>query len=215
MKVMGLGVGLSALLMMGNVSLHASDIMQHHWHLTKVAVAVQHPMTSQQLRSKSPFWISFLESRNQRGVILDQADKPVIRIPAIVRSPYDASYTQDMRSLYESTHPRIAIIANFAVNLPHRGVMSIGLDTGHQSTKLKIDPSLYLGWASTLKSWSNANLSFSVGAWIGGGTTERACFDDYSRAFQCHTLLPWTDRVGLQGSQEMELSGAIRFQRHF
>ena len=97
MKVMGLGVGLSALLMMGNVSLHASDIMQHHWHLTKVAVALQQPITSQQLRSKSSFWISFLESRNQRGVILDQADKPVIRIPAIIRSPYDASYTQDMR----------------------------------------------------------------------------------------------------------------------
>lgn len=189
--------------------------MQHHWHLAKVAVTLNEPTTPHHLSSARLFWISFLQSRTQHGAIMNQADRPVVRVPALVRSPYDPGTMQNMRPLYESTHPRIAFIANFALNLPYRSVLSIGLDTGHQSTKLQVDPSLYLGWASTLRNWSNASLSFSLGAWLGGYTTESACFDSYSRAFQCHTMLPWTDKVALQESHEIELSGAIRFERRF
>lgn len=215
MNATRLSLGLSALLVTLNGSLHAAEIMQHHWHLAKVAVTLNQPSTSHYLSSTRLFWISFLQSRSQHGAIMNQADRPVVRVPALVRSPYDPGTMQNMRPLYESAHPRIAFIANFAVDVPYRSVLSIGLDTGHQSTKLQVDPSLYLGWASTLKNWGNASLSFSLGAWLGGDTTERSCLDNYSRAFQCHTMLPWTDKVDLQASQEIELSGAIRFERRF
>lgn len=209
------GLSLSIALLTWNSSLSSSEMLKHHWHLNQIAVTLQNPAKGQHFKSREVVWVSFLQARSQQGLVFDQADRPVVRVPTHVRSPYDNDVSYEVRSFYKKSRPRVAMIVNIKTDLPGQSIASLGIDTGHRSDKLIINPSIYFGWASTLKNWGNSSLSLSIGAWVGGKTTERPCLDDYSRAFQCHTLLSWADREDLGEGNNADFSGAIRFQKSF
>lgn len=183
-----------------------------------------HRLTSQALyqwqalgdRTRLPsFWVSYMQSRSSTRWIQDHSDGLVLQIPRLAQSPYAPEVRYDVASFYKPERPRVAFIGNIPITEPFKGIFSFGLDTGHASHKLDIQPSLFLGFSGLKVVDSNTYLVVSLGSWIGGDTTERYCQDDTDRRFQCATLLPWSERIKVGETRDISYSGLIELRRRF
>lgn len=196
-----------------NASALSLDTSLNHHRLTSQALyqwqAVEH-------QTRLPgFWVSYMHSRSSARWIQDHSDTLVMQIPRLAQSPYAPEVRYDVASFYKPERPRVAFIGNIPIRHPFKGIFSFGLDTGHASHKLDIQPSLFLGFSGLKVVDSNTFLVVSLGSWMGGDTTEHYCEDDTDRHFQCATLLPWSERAKIGQTSRLSYSGLIELRRRF
>ena len=193
-------------------ALSLNTSLNHH-RLTSQAL-YQWQALSRQTRPPS-FWVSYMQSRSSPRWIQDHSDTLVLQIPRLAQSPYAPEVRYDVASFYKLERPRVAFIGNIPIRHPFRGIFSFGLDTGHASHKLDIQPSLFLGLSGLKVVDSSTYLVVSLGSWMGGDTTEHYCQDDTYRRFQCATLLPWSERLTIGQANRLSYSGLIELRRRF
>ena len=189
------------------------DTSLNHHRLTSHALYQWHALEQQK---KLPgFWVSYLQSRSSTRWIQDHSDALILQIPRLARSPYAPEIGYDVASFYKPERPRLAFIGNVPIEVPFKGVLSFGLDTGHASHKLDIQPSLFLGISGLKALGSDTHLVVSFGSWIGGDTQEEYCRDETERRFQCATLLPWSERLSLGETTRVSYSGLVELRQRF
>ena len=71
----------------------------------------------------------------------------------------------------------------------------IFLDSGYDSALIDVDPLYYISLSAKYQLGENEKIKVVIDPIIkmGGGVTERACYDDFNRAFHCGTGMAWSD----------------------
>lgn len=184
----------------------------HH----RLAIQALHQSQVTERPSPKPlFWISYIHNRSSGGVIQDDSGGYILKIPRTSRSPYAPEISYDNYDFYSARQPRVAFIGNIPLTVPFNAVLSFGVDTGHESDKLDVSPSLFLGLSTVKLVLPRTYLGISFGSWVGGALTERSCQDDTSREFQCSTLLPWAERKEIESTGNIRYSGLVEIRREF
>lgn len=139
-------------------------------------------------------WFSSIGNFSSNGKSLLGADgRPIVSIPSIVGSGYDASIKYDVSDFYKKlSNVRPNFILNYSTN-SYGEIFSIGFDSGAKSQKLVLDKSFFVGYSQSVFLSKNTIFSLSTGGWLLGKLTEKQCYDEYDREYHCATLTAWSD----------------------
>lgn len=193
-------------------TLSFASSLQHH----SIANHALYQRESSQKDTTLPtFWVSFMQRRSSARWVQNHSDELILRVPTTAYSPYAPEIGYTVTSFYKAQYPRLAFIGNTPVSKPLKGIFSFGLDTGHNSKKLTVKPSIFLGFSAIKPVDTKTHLVVSFGSWAGGRTSERYCVDATQRRFQCATLLPWTERIDFDAGHHWSFSGLVELRRNF
>ena len=165
-------------------------------HLSYMAMEVEHT----NYRSSFPFVSAFnYESGSPLEITRADGSSVYSRPGRIVSSYYyldeDADindFTYDVSRFYKAKRTRVNLVLHY-IGWTRGGLFSVGVDTGYNSEKLDISPSIFLGYTQAVRLSAVQDIAMSLGARVGGGVKESPCLDKFDRAYSCRTLTAWSD----------------------
>lgn len=164
--------------------------------------------TNQKNRVVEYAWLDNRSSFEVNNVdIMDVSGVKLMNNPQTASSYNGVEY--DISHFYKLKRPRINTILHYAGIKPGE-ILSLGFDSGFSAQKINIKPALFLGYTRALQMTKNAHIAFNVNGWIGGKISEKACLDEYDRAYYCATLTVWGDHKPLDEQQNFQQNIAFK-----
>jgi len=113
--------------------------------------------------------------------------------PSEICSAYDKAICHSLGSFYNSKVP--SIITTGGYKLDRDTVLGIGINTGYNSEKLEISPSLMVGAAKRFYTSADhsSHLIVEGNYWLGGTVKHSPCLDAFNRQYFCGNLTAWKD----------------------
>jgi len=118
-------------------------------------------------------------------------DISVLTVPVNLCSVYDRSICYNLSNFYKSINPQAIISGYYFFN--KNDAIIIGLNTGFNSPKLVIQPSIELGYSTLVSLEKNVNFVFEGSKWLGGHIEHKPCADTFDREYYCGNLSAWSD----------------------
>jgi hypothetical protein len=117
----------------------------------------------------------------------------ILSKPRRVCSGYDNTVCQDLSAKYAQTNVPVLFYGFYKIS--GDAIFTFGLNTGFDSPKLSVTPSISLGGAKRwyLSSAKTSHIIFEGNYWLGGAIMHRPCLDSYDREYYCPTLTAWRD----------------------
>jgi cytochrome c biogenesis protein ResB len=143
-------------------------------------------------QSEPVTFISKLSFETNPSAFTNSNGQGVMLNPTMLVSAYDSSITYASGDMYKQRLPRLVGIVN-TPGFARGQYISIGFDSGMQSQKLVINPSILLGISQSFQVAKKSLVHVGVGAWIGGNVGESPCVDSYAREYYCGNLTSWND----------------------
>lgn len=114
-------------------------------------------------------------------------------VPTTVCSGYDASVCHPVGKFYQSS--RIPIFASALVFLNRDEIVQLGFNSGFNSAKLTVTPSIMLGAGQRfyVNKSRTSQIVLHGYRWFGGRVTHRPCLDSFDREYFCGNLTAWSD----------------------
>lgn len=116
----------------------------------------------------------------------------------------------DVSHFYTDKKPRINMVIHYAGRTPGE-ILSLGIDSGFATKKIKIKPALFVGYSRALNIAKNTHIAFNVNGWLGGKILEQSCKDDYNREYHCPTLTAWSDYKPINNTANFEQSIVFKY----
>jgi hypothetical protein len=113
--------------------------------------------------------------------------------PGKVCSTYDSTVCQDVSDKY--TPSNIPLLFQGLYQISEDSIITMGFNTGFESSKISVNPSASLGGAHRwyLAANHTSHLIIEGNYWFGAVVTHRPCLDSYDREYFCPTLSAWSE----------------------
>lgn len=120
-------------------------------------------------------------------------DDYLMAVPTTVCSGYDASVCHPVGQFYQSN--RVPILASALVFLDRDEILQLAFNSGFNSAKLKVTPSIMLGAGRRfyLNESHTSQIVLHGYRWFGSRVTHRPCLDSFNREYFCGSLTAWSD----------------------
>lgn len=120
-------------------------------------------------------------------------DDQLMAVPATVCSGYDASICHAVGKFYQAN--QLPIFASALVFLSRDEIVQLGFNSGYDSAKLSVTPSVMLGAGRRfyLNESRKSQLVVHGYRWFGAQVTHRPCLDSFNREYFCGNLTAWSD----------------------
>lgn len=120
-------------------------------------------------------------------------DLSLMQRPNNVCSSYDSDICFDVSRFYKADRPQLGLVGLFALN--GSTMLQWGFNTGYDSPKMTVSPSLLVGLAKRFYLSDNRDSHFIIEAsqWIGASVKHRPCLDDFNRQYYCGSISAWSD----------------------
>ncbi len=122
--------------------------------------------------------------------IATSKDINAVTVPQNSCSIYDADICHSMNQFYSTKIPQVMLSGLYFISKNDAYV--IGVNTGYDSQKLVIKPSIAIGY-STLFEVKNKKFVIEGAKWFGGNIKHVPCKDSYDREYYCGNLMAWSD----------------------
>jgi hypothetical protein len=108
-------------------------------------------------------------------------------------SAYDTEICHSLGDFY--TEQRKQVLFTGVYKYDHFSAFLFGFNTGYDSNKLKITPSLMLGHSNkfVLDRFRMQTLTITASFWLNGVVQHKPCLDDFDREYYCRDLTAWSD----------------------
>ena len=113
--------------------------------------------------------------------------------PKAVCSGYDSAVCHDLTDKYAHTNYPALLFGLFKIS--GDAIVTLGLNTGFDSPKLSVSPSISWGGARRwyLSDDKTSHIVIEGNYWAGAVVTHRPCLDSYARSYYCPALTAWSD----------------------
>ena len=113
--------------------------------------------------------------------------------PGKVCSTYDNTICQDVSDKYTASN--VPLLFQGLYQISQDSVITMGLNTGYESSKISVSSSASLGGAHRwyLSANHTSHLIIEGNYWFGAVVTHRPCLDSYDREYFCPTLSAWSE----------------------
>ena len=127
------------------------------------------------------------------SIVVTSNAEPLMSKPNTVCSGYDNTVCQDVSDKY--TPKNIPLLLYGLYKISGDAIFTFGLNTGFDSPKLSVTPSISLGGAKRWYASGNktSHIILEGNYWMGAVITHRPCLDSYDREYYCPTLMAWSD----------------------
>jgi len=135
---------------------------------------------------------AFTNSSTHNQSMISVNDLPIMEQPKSVYSEaISASF--DVRRFYEPRYPQTSVSGILA--LDGSTILQWGFNTGYDSWKLTVSPSIMIGLAKRfyLSDTRDSHIILEASNWIGGSVKHRPCYSNYDRQYFCGDAIAWTD----------------------
>jgi hypothetical protein len=118
-------------------------------------------------------------------------DISVMSVPTNACSTFDGSICYQVSDFYKPTAPQAIISGYYFYN--KNDAIILGLNTGYNSSKLIIQPSIALGYSSRIEFDKSKQFVIEGTRWFGGSIQHKPCVDSFEREYYCGNLSAWSD----------------------
>ena len=118
-------------------------------------------------------------------------DISVLNVPRNSCSTYDESICYNTSALYKPTNQQVIVSGYYFFN--KNDAILLGLNTGYNSQKLIIQPSIALGYSSQFELDKSKKFVIEGNKWFGGNIQHKPCVDSFDREYYCGNLSAWSD----------------------
>jgi hypothetical protein len=118
-------------------------------------------------------------------------DISVMSVPTNACSTFDGSICYRISDFYKPTAPQAIISGYYFYN--KNDAIILGLNTGYNSSKLIIQPSIALGYSSRIELDKSKQFVIEGTRWFGGSIQHKPCVDLCGSEFNKKNLSSWSD----------------------
>lgn len=154
----------------------------------------QHALDDRQFIGVTGFSMGAItNSAFHNDAVISANDVTLMERPDTVCSSYDSGLCYNVKKFYSPHIPQVSITGLFA--LDGSTMLQWGINTGFDSEKLTVSPSIMLGLAKRFyfSDARDSHIIFEASDWFGGSVKHRSCTDDFNRQFFCGTVSAWSD----------------------
>lgn len=123
--------------------------------------------------------------------IATSKDLNAVTVPQNSCSIYDDDICHNVSQFYSTKIPQVMLSGLFFVN--SNDAYIIGVNTGYDSQKLVIKPSIAIGYSTLFEIEKNKKIVIEGAKWFGGNIKHEPCKDTYDREYYCGNLMAWSD----------------------
>ncbi len=118
-------------------------------------------------------------------------DISVLGVPISSCSTFDSSVCYNTSNFYKPKTPQTIVSGYYFFN--KNDALILGLNTGYNSPKLIIQPSIALGYSSRIELDRSKQVVIEGTKWLGGSIEHKPCVDSFDREYYCGNLSAWSD----------------------
>jgi hypothetical protein len=120
-------------------------------------------------------------------------DKPIALRQVNACSAYDGTVCQNINGFYKPDTPELILTGMFKIDGDN--ILSFGINTGYNSSKLSVSPSFLIGGATRFytSDKKDSHIILEANYWLGSNVTHRPCYDSFDREYYCGNLTAWSD----------------------
>lgn len=118
-------------------------------------------------------------------------DISVLGVPISSCSTFDSSVCYNTSNFYKPKTPQTIVSGYYFFN--KNDALILGLNTGYNSPKLIIQPSIALGYSSRIELDRSKQVVIEGTKWLGGSIKHKPCIDSFDREYYCGNLSAWSD----------------------